>query len=344
MRPVSVHNEWDPLEEIIVGTAIGAQFPKAERSFQILEFPQHQLSDMPSGPFPDFVIEETEEDLEALVAVLKKLNVRVRRPDVTDLSKSFGSSEWQSSGLYNYCPRDILLCVDDMIIESPSPLRARYFEVHAYQNLLIEYMQNGCRWLSAPKGRLADESYLETGAKHVRLGNLEPAFDAANVLRMGEDLLYLVSSTGNELGCQWLQSILGSRYRVHPLHDLYVDTHIDSTITLLRPGLVLINSDRVPKHKLPAVFKNWDVLWSPEVVDIGYTGQPYATKWIGLNFLMVNPNLAIVDKNQLPLIKALESHRIEVIPLELRHARTLGGGFHCVTLDVVRKGSLENYL
>jgi hypothetical protein len=26
-----------------------------------------------------------------------------------------------------------------------------------------------------------------------------------------------------------------------------------------------------------------------------------------------------------------------VIPLELRHSRTLGGGFHCVTLDLHRE-------
>jgi hypothetical protein len=29
--------------------------------------------------------------------------------------------------------------------------------------------------------------------------NDEPAFDAANVLRFGRDLIYLVSSTGNEM-------------------------------------------------------------------------------------------------------------------------------------------------
>ena len=41
--------------------------------------------------------------------------------------------------------------------------------------------------------------------------NDEPAFDAANVLRFGEDLIYLVSATGNELGGHWLQSILGDK-------------------------------------------------------------------------------------------------------------------------------------
>ena len=41
--------------------------------------------------------------------------------------------------------------------------------------------------------------------------------------------------------------------------------------------------------------------------------------------------------HQTELIKTLESYRFTVIPLELRHSRTLGGGFHCVTLDLIRQ-------
>ena len=44
-----------------------------------------------------------------------------------------------------------------------------------------------------------------------------------------------------------------------------------------------------------------------------------------------------VDKNQTELIKTLERHSMTVVPLELRHSRTLGGGFHCVTLDLFRE-------
>jgi glycine amidinotransferase/scyllo-inosamine-4-phosphate amidinotransferase 1 len=33
----------------------------------------------------------------------------------------------------------------------------------------------------------------------------------------------------------------------------------------------------------------------------------------------------------------LEDYNVLVLPLELRHSRTLGGGYHCVTLDIVRK-------
>jgi N-dimethylarginine dimethylaminohydrolase len=62
-----------------------------------------------------------------------------------------------------------------------------------------------------------------------------------------------------------------------------------------------------------------------------------------MNLLMVNPNLAIVDRHQIPLIRELEKCGVDVIPLQIRHSRTLGGGFHCVTLDVRRSGTLEDY-
>jgi hypothetical protein len=46
-----------------------------------------------------------------------------------------------------------------------------------------------------------------------------------------------------------------------------------------------------------------------------------------------------VDKHQKKLIKTLEENNITVVPLELRHSRTLGGGFHCVTLDLLRESN-----
>jgi N-dimethylarginine dimethylaminohydrolase len=36
------------------------------------------------------------------------------------------------------------------------------------------------------------------------------------------------------------------------------------------------------------------------------------------------------------LIRLLEAEGFEVIPVPFRHARTLGGAAHCVTLDLER--------
>ena len=51
----------------------------------------------------------------------------------------------------------------------------------------------------------------------------------------------------------------------------------------------------------------------------------------------------VVDSDQRALIALLETKQMEVIPLKLRHSRMLGGGFHCVTLDTRRRGTMESY-
>ena len=55
-----------------------------------------------------------------------------------------------------------------------------------------------------------------------------------------------------------------------------------------------------------------------------------------MNMLVVNPSTVIVDATQHDLIEILVRKDFTVIPRTLRHSRTLGGGFHCVTLDLHR--------
>lgn len=341
---VQIHNEWDPLEEVIVGRAENAQVARADRSLHAVEYADlDSPNKIPAGRYPQKVIDETVEDLEELVAALQKLGVIVRRPEITDHSTSFKTPDWESDGQYNYCPRDLFVTVGTSIIESPMTLRARQFETNSFKDILLDYLKSGSRWISAPRPRLLDSMYDLSPARAIAIGEYEPVFDAANVLRVGRDIFYLVSDTGNKIGAMWLQQALGSEYRVHAYEGVYSGSHVDTTITLLRPGLVLVNPTRVNPSNLPSMFKNWKVLEVPEVVDIGATGRGYASPWIGMNFIMVNPSLAIVDRSQLPIIKLLEKHEIDVLPLSLRHARTMGGGFHCVTIDVRRKGKLESY-
>ena len=113
---------------------------------------------------------------------------------------------------------------------------------------------------------------------------------------------------------------------------------------MLRPGLVVINPERVNQDNLPKIFQSWDKIWFEDVVDIGSEFEPpMSSKWIGMNFFMVRPDLALIEEKQVPLMKILEKHGINSIPLRLRHPRALGGGFHCVTSDVRRTGKLERY-
>ena len=170
------------------------------------------------------------------------------------------------------------------------------------------------------------------------LHNKEILFEAPNCVKVNKDILFQISNTGNTKGAHWLQSVLGDEYKVHLCEDLYSYAHLDSTIIPLREGLVLYNASRVNHDNEPKLFKSWDKIW----VDKCYGAAPRtnlpwgASEWIGLNLLSVNPNLAIVDKKQKQLIKKLNESKIETIELELRHDRLLAGGFHCVTLDLIR--------
>jgi N-dimethylarginine dimethylaminohydrolase len=340
-------NEWDPLEEVIVGNPLRAKFPTADPSTQLAEFPGRPLEEIPQGPFPQRIIEETEEDLNAFVEVLEKLGVTVKRPDTWPHEASFSTMHWESVGYYNYCPRDILLVIGDHIIETPNVIRSRSLEAFSYRAMMVDYLKSGAKWYSAPKPMLQDSLFDVDPAKPTPR-NDEPAFDAANVLRLGEDLIYLVSGTGNELGGQWLQTILGDKFRIHYLKDVYYGSHIDSTFVALRPGLILCNPGRINDDTLPGILKQWEVIYSPPMEgtdrhDAEYLSRSIGSKWIDMNLFSINPNLVVVDEDQTALIKLLEKHGLDVIRLKLRHSKMLGGGYHCVTLDIRRTGTLQRY-
>jgi N-dimethylarginine dimethylaminohydrolase len=340
-------NEWDPLEEIIVGNPLRARFPTADPSTRLAEFSDRSIREIPQGPFPHQIIEETEEDLNGFVEVLQKLGVTVRRPETWPHDVKFSTIHWESKGFYNYCPRDIMLIIGNHIIETPNVMRSRFQETFSYRTILIEYLKSGARWYSAPKPMLLD-SLFDVDLKRPTPRDDEPAFDAANVLRLGRDLIYLVSSTGNEMGGQWLQTLLGDGYRVHFLKDVYYGSHIDSTLVALRPGLMLCNPDRLTDDTLPEILKQWEVIYSPPMentdrYDGDYLRKSIGSNWIDMNLLSINPNLVVVDQDQSALIKLLEKHGLDVIPLKMRHSKMLGGGFHCVTLDIRRNGTLERY-
>jgi scyllo-inosamine-4-phosphate amidinotransferase 1 len=335
---VNSSNEWGRLRSVIVGRADNARVPVEDISLRAINYAGPSQNLIASGPYPQVVIDEANQDLEQLCAVLRDFGATVYRPEVPRTDVRHGVDGWNSDGYYAYCPRDGALVVGDTIIETPMALRARYTDAFPYRRLFQDAMMDGARWIAAPRPRLADDGYDEFADKDRKsLRNIEPVFDAANVLRAGEDLLFLESNSGNQLGALWLERALAGKYRVHLLSGIYSYMHIDSTISLLSPGVVLVNPSRINESNLPELFRTWKVIWCAEPVDIGYH-EPYAhaSVWIGMNLLMLDERVAVVEKSQTPLIAQLEQAGIEVIPVPMRHARTLGGAMHCVTLDLER--------
>ena len=315
-------NEWSPLKKVVVGLADFARIPNLDKSLRTVNYSHvKDNNDIPLGGLYQLdIIREANEDLDRLSTELTKLGIDVVRPMN------------RPTDYYNYCPRDLATIIDTKAIIAPMALQARRDDYKNIEGLLknIYYV---------PNDQSNDNYNLDSiGNKDIlALNEFYPKFDAANIIRANDDILYLVSNSGNKKGAHYLQELLGSKYRVHLLEGVYSYMHIDSTVAFLREGLMLLNPSRIPdKSILPAPFNTWDAIYCPDPVDIGYTTYNHSSPWVNMNLLSLSENLVVLEEHQEPLRIELEKYGIESLMLPMRHARTLGGCFHCVTLDLVR--------
>nr|VFJ65087.1 MAG: glycine amidinotransferase [Candidatus Kentron sp. FW]VFJ69558.1 MAG: glycine amidinotransferase [Candidatus Kentron sp. FW] len=353
--PVNSHNEWDPLEEVIIGTVDGAMFP-AWNVINAATVPPGEWGRIEkeiSGaglPYPSEYVEAARRELAELIHILEAEGVKVRHVDPVDYQAPFVTPGWQvPSGFCAANPRDPFLVVGNEIIETPMPDRGRYFEAWAYRPLFKEYFKAGARWTAAPKPQLRDDlydwNYTVPKDEHMRfvLNEFEPVFDAADFVRCGRDIFGQRSNATNALGIEWLRRHLGEKYRVHEIHNLSPEAiHIDTTFMPLAPGKVLVSPEYIDIDQLPPILKSWDILVAPEP-------KPFASplgivsKWISINVLMLDEKRVIVEKHQEPLIKALKGWGFEPIPCPFENYFPFLGAFHCATLDIRRRGELQSY-
>lgn len=319
-------NEWGPLKSVIVGIANDATIPMLDISLRTVNYADiTDTTEIKVGKYPKQVIDEANEDLNKFCTFLISMGVEVYRPDARIVPN-----------YYNYCPRDTVLIHDDLILATPNPLRARADEWVSMKYILEQYGK-----VTVPYIERSDELYninCVSSPDILALTDITPAFDAANILRDNDNLYYLVSNSGNKRGAEYLQELVSPAKKVWPIEGVYSYMHLDSTIALLREGLMLLNPSRIKDIKqLPKPLQSWDYIWCPEPIDIGhYPGYCNASKWINMNLFSVNPNLVVLEENQTNLSKELNKYGIETQMMPMRHQRTLGGGFHCVTLDLVR--------
>jgi glycine amidinotransferase len=349
---VNSYNEWDPLEEIVVGVIEGASVPKWHIALQAT-LPENQwrfFQQFGGKPFPKEQIEAAKKDLEVFVHILQSEGVIVRRPEILKHHVPYATPQWSSpGGLYAAMPRDVILVIGDEIIEAPMAWRSRYFEGMAYRRLIKYYFKKGAKWTTAPKPQLSDEQYnydYEVSAagkeKNYVITEFEPTFDAADFIRCGRDIFVQKSHVTNEFGINWLRRHLGDKYRVHiiEVNDQH-PMHIDASFMPLAPGKLLLNAERI--LKIPEMFKSWDILYAPEPC-ISKKHTLYMTStWINMNVLMIDHERVIVEKNEESIIKALKNFGLKPIPCPFVNFNTFGGSFHCATLDIRRKGVLQSY-
>ncbi|MCX4246692.1 hypothetical protein [Paraliomyxa miuraensis] len=352
---VNSHNEWDPLEEVIVGVLGGACHPSWEMGFEattpveILERSRRlQLTHGGMAEAPEQE-EIAERELEGFVAALEGAGVTVRRPDPFNHARPHVTPHWAISG--GNCqanPRDVLIVLGEEILEAPMALRSRYFEFLAYRRLVKEYFRRGAGWATAPKPELSSrtyDAYFQRGRGYVTT-DFEPVFDAADMSRFGRDVFIQRSHVTNDMGIDWLRRHLEPRgYRLHRIEfEDYRAEHIDATFVPLAPGKLMVNPER-PIKELPKIFarSDWEIREAPLSTFPSTHPKHSSFRWFNMNLFSLDENRVFVEQNEEPMIEFLQNWGFEPIALPFRNVYRYGGSFHCATVDIRRRGTRQEY-
>jgi N-dimethylarginine dimethylaminohydrolase len=357
ISPVHVYSEFQPLEEVIVGRVYPPE------AFLAVDDPE--LRDMLQR-----IASETEEDFQSLIRILEQAGVTVRRPDILhdlyDLSGKTSAPKAVDIGVWRtpfpnppVFPRDLVLTYGSKIVSVYSRSPNRWLETQAFHDIFLDYYSRGAEWVSMPPPRLAPDasSYRDYEGRAI-------LFHAAALVRCGRDLFHTLPAAdlplakGTGLGLRWLKEVLGPNVRFHRLGR---HGHMDSKISLLKPGLLM---SWLPREELPGPLQSWHCIsignkaplpdefvrlrerrffkdyvktWLHEW--IGYVDETY----FDVNVLSLGPDRVLMNGFNADLFAQVRKHGIEPIPVEFRHRIFWDGALHCVTLDVRRSGPCEDY-
>lgn len=369
MDIVNSHNEWDKLEEVIVGAGVPSELPAIDFTFKLFfhdnihgkEF--DDIHGVPNEIVKKYItkkhVEEHNEDVESFANLLKSMGVIVKRPKVPNILPKIKTPNWSSVAHPALNVRDLTIVIGNEIIETPASCRWRYYENDYMKHLFLDYFKKGAKWTQIPRPIMTDDSFdLGYVNKHGSSSSFdlikketpmdcgfEIMFDAANIMRLGTHILFNASNENAKLGVKWMRNHLSDKYKIWEI-DI-ADSHIDSSFLPLKPGLALITREEI-WEKLPAELQKWDKIFIPtknrSIDEIKNQGIKLASPRIELNVFSVSEDLIICHPQYVKeLNDQLKKYKIEAVPSQMRHCEIFAGAHHCTTLDIRRKGNLQNY-
>ena len=362
---VNSWNEWDTLKHVIIGRADGTMIQAPETAIQ-RDWPEDGFPLGTYGPYPKKMQEKANEQLDNFAKILESRGIRVDRPTPIDFSQTVQTPDWVQETMFGCAPaRDFLLTVGNEILEATMSYRSRWFEFLSYRPLFEQYFKEdpNFRFEAAPKPRLTERSYKKDWWKEWNslgeeeqferaekgdwiLTEVEPLFDAADVVRFGKDLIVQKSMVTNDAGIDWLRR----HFPDHRIHKVgrreLLPWHMDSTLVPLRPGFALVNPTRPPLGKKEREFfekNDWELVETPKTVLEKKRPYDFCSWWLNMNTLVLDPKTVCVEASETPVMELLDKHGFEVVPVPFYEVSPFGGGLHCCTADVYREGTCEDY-
>jgi len=361
MRQISVHNNWDPLEEIWLGDVWPIHFyddlkPEVRDSF-------YQLT------------EWSKDDLKVIKQKFEEFGVTVVQPKIENDKSIYINSKGRLIKP-PICPRDYSGVIGNKLFYGSMGFDEKSDSFNHIKNLYSK------------------ECIVETHDKKYIRDTFKSHISGADVVKLGRDIIF---DNGPPLEWQYrvpskqkfremkkryfslfiyfneeVVSLIGNDYRIHLS---FTGGHVDSQFMPVRPGLLLATKywnhyDQImpgwekiflseptwisehKKYKLNDMNMRWHV--ENSTGEFNDYVEKYCKSWIGnigethfeVNIVMIDEKtMFCVDTAQshMPLFDKLDKAGINIHVLPWRSRTFWDGGLHCITLDVRRTGTLQDY-
>ena len=200
-----------------------------------------------------------------------------------------------------------------------------------------------------------------------------PNISSATICRVGKDLWWDVNKSNSMLAVEkYKEKWEREGFRVHISHRGY---HSDGAFCVVKPGCIVSLNDI---QDYATEFPGWDVLYLPDqswskvspfikmkkkvggrwwIKGEEHNDQliqfvnTWLDDWVGyveetvfdVNMLSIDRDTIICNNYNKDVFAHFKKHKVEPIIFNFRHRYFWDGGIHCITQDLYREGTMEDY-
>jgi glycine amidinotransferase len=315
------HHEWGRLREVVIGISPAEDFVVFyEDSQRWLVPPGDGFSRQHAGRRLIDVDPERahriEHQVDALAELVARQGVTVHRPQrLEGEERTFLAPNGEGAQLF---PRDGMIVIGSHAIDASLRLKCRQRERYGLRPIIQEAVRKlGVHWSSVPLGSpgCVDGPFLEGG----------------DTLLNGREVYVGISGCASDLaGVDWLQALLGDKYRVLAVAMKSNVLHLDCALALIKPGLLVWCPEKFIDG-LPMSLRDWDAI----------TVSRAEANLLATNALVLEEGHVIVDADNARVIEELRKRRVDVIPLPFDGPISTGGGLRCAHHPLLRESALS---
>jgi glycine amidinotransferase len=318
---IGVHHEWGKLREVVIGLSPAEDFVVFhEESQRWLTPPADEFSRKHAGrrliEIDADRARRIERQVDALADLVAREGATVHRPErLQGEERTFLAPNGEGTQLF---ARDGMIAVGRHVIDASLRLKCRQRERYGLRPLIQQAVQqHGARWSSVPLGSptCVDGPFLEGG----------------DTLLNGYEVYVGISGCASDLaGADWLQALLGERYRVIAVPLRSNVLHLDCALALVKPGLLICCPEKLIDG-LPMSLRDWDAITvSKDEADL-----------LATNGLVLEEGRIIVDADNKRVVEELRRREVDVIPFSFDGPISIGGGLRSVHHPLLRESVLE---